>query len=318
MAEITADLIKNLRLRTGAGMMDCKRALAEVDSDTEAAIDWLRKKGLANAAKKSGRVASEGLIGVFVTDCASGKGGGSNGAIVEINSETDFVARNETFQNLVLKTAEIAAMENHNLDSLKTAPFPGENSLLEQEITRLIGVIGENLSLRRVDCLGVSEGQVSSYIHNSVSPGLGKIGVLVALESSGNKEKLAALGKQIAMHIAAASPQALTVGDLDKQVINRERSIVQEQAQSTGRSEEIIEKMIEGRLRKFYEDVVLMEQVYIMDGKIKIRDMIENAAKDINTPVILKGFIRYAVGEGIEKAETDFAAAVQAQAGLSS
>lgn len=312
MADITAGQIKNLRERTGAGMMDCKRALVEAEGDMEAAIDWLRKKGLAAAAKKAGRVASEGLVGAAIDDGSKGLAG----AVVEINAETDFVARNENFQNLVKNTAIIAANTEHTLETLKTAPFPGEAPTVEEEITRLIAVIGENMNLRRLTRLSVSQGHVASYVHNAVAPGLGRIGVLVALESAGDKEKLADLGKRLAMHVAAASPQALTIEDLDPESLERERTIVTEQARASGKPEEFIEKMVEGRLRKFYEEVVLMEQTFIIDGKSKIRQMLEDAGKELNSPVQLKAFVRYALGEGVEKAESDFAAEVMAQAGI--
>lgn len=312
MADITAGQIKDLRERTGAGMMDCKRALVEAEGDMEAAIDWLRKKGLAAAAKKAGRVASEGLVGAAIDEGSKG----FSGAVVEINAETDFVARNENFQNLVKNTATIAANTDHTLETLKTAPFPGEAATVEEEITRLIAVIGENMNLRRLTRLSVSQGHVASYVHNAVAPGLGRIGVLVALESAGDKEKLADLGKRLAMHVAAASPQALTIEDLDPESLERERTIVTEQARASGKPEEFIEKMVEGRLRKFYEEVVLMEQTFIIDGKSKIRQMLEDAGKELNSPVQLKAFVRYALGEGVEKAESDFAAEVMAQAGI--
>lgn len=311
MAEVTAGLVKDLRERTGAGMMDCKRALTEVEGDIEAAIDWLRKKGLAAAAKKAGRVASEGLVGTAIDDAQQGRAG----AVVEINAETDFVARNDTFQNLVRTTALIAAKADHTVDSLREAAFPGESPTVNEEVTRLIAVIGENMQVRRSQRLSVSEGHVASYVHNAVAPGLGKIGVLVALESTGDKAKLADLGKRLAMHVAAANPQALTIQELTPESLERERAIVMEQARASGRPEEIIAKMVEGRLRKFYEEVVLMEQTFIIDGKTKIREMLENASKELNTPVLLKAYVRYALGEGIEKAESDFAAEVMAQAG---
>jgi len=312
MAEITAALVKDLRERTGAGMMDCKRALTEVEGDMEAAIDWLRKKGLAAAAKKAGRVASEGLVGVAIDDASNG----TAGAVVEINAETDFVARNDKFQNLVRSTALIAAKQDYTVDSLKTAAFPGESSTVDEEVTRLIAVIGENMHLRRLVRLSVSQGHIASYVHNAVAPSLGKIGVLVALESTGDKTKLADLGKRIAMHVAAANPQALNIEDMDPASLERERTIVTEQARASCRPEEIIAKMVDGRLRKFYEEVVLMEQTFIIDGKTKIREMLENAAKELNAPVQLKAYVRYALGEGVEKAESNFAAEVQAQAGI--
>lgn len=312
MAEITAGLVKDLRERTGAGMMDCKRALMEVEGDVEAAVDWLRKKGLAAAAKKAGRVASEGLVGAAIDDTTNG----TAGAVIEINAETDFVARNDKFQNLVRTTALIAAKQDHTVDSLKAAAFPGESPTVDEEITRLIAVIGENMHLRRIVRLSVSQGHVASYVHNAVAPNLGKIGVLVALESSGDKTKLADLGKRIAMHVAAANPQALLIENLDPSSLERERTIVTEQARASGRPEEIIAKMVDGRLRKFYEEVVLMEQTFIIDGKTKIREMLENAAKELGAPVHLKAYVRYALGEGVEKAESNFAAEVQAQAGI--
>jgi elongation factor Ts len=312
MAEITAGLVKDLRERTGAGMMDCKKALTEVNGDMEAAIDWLRKKGLAAAAKKAGRVASEGLVGVAIDESSNGLAG----AAIEINAETDFVARNDKFQNLVRNTAMIAAKSEYTVDSLKTAAFPGEAPTVDEEITRLIAVIGENMHLRRQQRLSVTQGHVSSYVHNAVAPGLGKIGVLIALESSGNKEKLADLGKRLAMHVAAANPQALNIEALDPQLLEREKSIVTEQARASGRPEDIIAKMVEGRIRKFYEEVVLMEQTFIIDGKTKIREMLEETSKELNSPVTLKAYVRYALGEGVEKSESDFAAEVMAQAGI--
>jgi elongation factor Ts len=217
---------------------------------------------------------------------------------------------------LVRNTAIIAAKSDHTVDSLKAAAFPGEAHTVEEEITRLIAVIGENMHLRRIQRLSVSQGHVASYVHNAVAPGLGKIGVLVALESSGDQTKLADLGKRIAMHVAAANPQALTIEALDPNLLDREKNIVSEQARASGRPEEIIAKMVEGRLRKFYEEVVLMEQTFIIDGKTKIREMLETASKELNTPVTLKAYVRYALGEGVEKAESDFAAEVMAQAGI--
>jgi elongation factor Ts len=312
MSEITSALVKDLRERTGAGMMDCKRALVETNANIEEAIDWLRKKGLAAAAKKAGRVAAEGLVGVSVS--------GTAGAVVEINAETDFVARNEKFQNLVNQAAIIAAKADHTVDSLRTAPFPqgssGEAPTVGEEMTRLVAVIGENMNLRRLTRLSVSAGHVSSYVHNAVAPGLGKIGVLVALESTGSVEKLAELGKRIAMHVAAANPQSLKIEELDPAALERERNVVTDQARASGRPDDIIAKMVEGRLRKFYEEVVLMEQTFIIDGKTGIREMLETASRELGAPVELKGYARYALGEGIEKTETDFAAEVQAQAGI--
>jgi elongation factor Ts len=308
MAEITASMVKDLRESTGVGMMDCKTALVETNGDMEAAVDWLRKKGLAKAAKKSGRVTAEGLVGVAATDTTA--------AIVEINAETDFVARNEKFQEMVKEIAGIASKGDFTLDSLKSAAYPGESPTIEEEITRLIAVIGENMNLRRVAKLSVSAGVVGTYVHNTTAPSLGKIGVLVALESTGEKTKLAELGKNIAMHIAATNPIAMTRDLVDEKTIAREKDILREKAIAAGRPADIIEKSVEGGLRKFFEESVLMEQSYIRDDKMKISQVLEAASKDVGAPVALTGFIRYALGDGIEKEETDFAAEVQAQAGL--
>jgi elongation factor Ts len=309
MAEITPNLVRELREKSGAGMMDCKKALVENNGDLEAAVDWLRKKGLAAAAKKAGRVAAEGLVGVASS--------GNAAAVVEINAETDFIARNPQFQAMVLQAAEIAAAKDHTVESLAQAPFKGEAATLSEEITRLIAVIGENMNLRRVERLSVANGVVATYVHNATTPGLGRIGVLVALESTSDAAKLQDLGRKIAMHVAAATPQSLDVASLDPLALERERAVLVDQARASGRPEEVIQKMVEGRVRKFYEEVVLLEQVFVMDGKTKIADVVEQFAKEIGTPVVLKGFVRYNLGEGIEKEETDFAAEVQAQAGIS-
>lgn len=308
MAEITPNLVRELREKSGAGMMDCKKALVENNGDLEAAVDWLRKKGLAAAAKKAGRVAAEGLVGVAAS--------GNAAAVVEINAETDFIARNPQFQAMVLQAAEIAAEKDHTVESLAQAPFKGEAATLSEEITRLIAVIGENMNLRRVERLSVANGVVATYVHNATTPGLGRIGVLVALESTSDAAKLQDLGRKIAMHVAAATPQSLDVASLDPLALERERAVLVDQARASGRPEEVIQKMVEGRVRKFYEEVVLLEQVFVMDGKTKIADVVEQFAKEIGTPVVLKGFVRYNLGEGIEKEETDFAAEVQAQAGI--
>jgi len=309
MAEITPNLVRELREKSGAGMMDCKKALVENNGDLEAAVDWLRKKGLAAAAKKAGRVAAEGLVGVAAS--------GNAAAVVEINAETDFIARNPQFQAMVLQAAEIAAAKEHTVESLAQAPFKGEAATLSEEITRLIAVIGENMNLRRVERLSVANGVVATYVHNATTPGLGRIGVLVALESTGDAAKLQDLGRKIAMHVAAATPQSLDVASLDPLALERERAVLVDQARASGRPEEVIQKMVEGRVRKFYEEVVLLEQVFVIDGKTKIADVVEQFSKEIGTPVVLKGFVRYNLGEGIEKEETDFAAEVQAQAGIS-
>lgn len=308
MTEISASAVKELRERTGAGMMDCKKALTEATGDMEAAVDWLRAKGLAAAAKKAGRTAAEGLVGAVTT--------GTVGAVVEINAETDFVARNEKFQEYVKAVANLALKANSDLDVFKNTPYPGTGRSIAEELTNLISVIGENMEVRRLKSLEVEQGVVTSYIHSAIAPGLGRIGVLVALESSGDKAKLETLGKQIAMHAAAANPQACTIADLDPSAIDRERKIFAEQARESGKKEEFIEKMIEGRLRKFYEESVLVEQVYLIDDtKRKVSQVITDAAKEVGAPVLLKGFSLFKLGEGIEKEVTDFAAEVAQQLG---
>ena len=305
MAEISAALVRELREKSGAGMMDCKKALTETNGNVEEAIDWLRKKGLAAAAKKAGRVAAEGLVGVATN--------GTKGAIVEINAETDFVARNDQFQSMVRNVTEIALAGAHTDESLKTAKYD-DGHTVEGEVTRLIATIGENMSLRRTQSLSVSQGVISSYIHNATAPGLGKIGVLVALESAAPADKLNELGKKIAMHIAAANPAALTIEEVDPTSLERERTVLIEQARATGRPEEIIQKMVEGRVRKFYEEVVLLEQTFVLDGQTKVADVVEQAGKEFGAPVKLTSYVKYTLGEGIEKEESDFAAEVAAQA----
>jgi elongation factor Ts len=296
MAEITAALVKDLREKTGAGMMDCKNALTAAEGDVEGAIDWLRKKGLAAAAKKSGRVASEGLVGI--------SSGPREGSVVEVNAETDFVARNDQFQAYVRDVAKLALTSSADMESLKQMPYPSSRSVAE-ELTHLIATIGENMSLRRAAKLSVNHGVVSTYIHNALAPELGRIGVLVALESTGDQDKLAALGRQIAMHVAAAKPDALRIEDVDGAALARERAILVDQAKASGKPDAIIEKMVDGRLRKYYEEVVLLEQVFVIDGETKIAKVVENAAKDVGAPVTLTGFVRFALGEGIEKPEGD-------------
>ncbi|MCK6443598.1 translation elongation factor Ts [Elstera cyanobacteriorum] len=308
MVEITATLVKELREKTGAGMMDCKKALGETAGDIEQAVDWLRKKGLAAAAKKAGRVAAEGLVGSASS--------GTVGALLEVNAETDFVGRNDKFQAFVTDAAGLVLTSGENMDALKAATYPGKGHAVQEELTQLIATIGENMSIRRGARLSVTDGVVATYIHSATAPGLGKIGVLVALESTGDKAALATLGKQIAMHIAATNPLSLSVDNLDQKAVQRERDVLTEQARASGKPDAVIEKMIEGRIRKFYEEVVLLEQVYVIDGESRVKDIVAKAAKDLGTPVALTGFVRYALGEGIEKQETDFAAEVAAQAGV--
>ena len=305
MAEITASLVKELREKTGAGMMDCKKALNEVQGDLEKAIDWLRTKGLSAAAKKAGRVAAEGLVGVAAN--------GTRGAVVEVNAETDFVGRNEQFQKFVGQVAKAALDNGGDLAKVATSAYPGTGRDVQGELTNLIATIGENMSLRRSASLSVSDGVVVAYTHNSVATDLGKIGVLVALESTGDKAKLAPLAKQLAMHVAAANPQSLTVADLDKAVVERERAVLAEKAGQSGKAADIITKMVEGGIRKFHQEVVLLEQAFVIDGKTKVSKVVDDAAKQVGAPVRLAGFLRFALGEGIEKKSEDFAAEVAAQ-----
>ena len=307
MAEVSAALVKELREKTGAGMMDCKRALAETAANLEDAIDWLRKKGLSAAAKKAGRIAAEGLIAVAAS--------GGRGAVVEVNAETDFVARNESFQKFAATVGAIALDAAGDLEQIKSAPYPGTGRNVGEELTHMVATIGENMSLRRAAAWTVSPGVVASYVHNALAPGLGKIGVLVALESAAAPDKLLALGRQLAMHVAAANPQATEIADVDPAAVDRERNILAEQARASGKPEEIIAKMVEGRLRKFYEDVVLLEQTYVIDGESKVRAAVQLAAKELGAPVRVAGFVRYALGEGIERNKSDFAAEVAAQLG---
>ena len=304
--QVSAGMIKDLRGKTGAGMMDCKKALTETQGDIEAAVDWLRTKGLAAAAKKAGRIASEGLV-VVAAD-------GANGAMVEVNSETDFVARNEQFQAFARTVGELVlASGNSNLQALADEPYPGGDRKVGEELTHLIATIGENLSLRRASTLSVTSGVIATYVHSAVAPGVGRIGVLVGLKSKGDKVQLEALAKQVAMHVAAASPQSVDIHELDDETIERERVVLSEQARDSGKSEDIIAKMVEGRLRKFYEEVVLMEQTWVIDGETKVSKVLEQASKDLGESVKVDGFIKFVLGEGVEKEETDFAAEVAAQ-----
>lgn len=296
---ISASAIKDLREKTGAGMMDCKKALEESNGDFEAAVDWLRAKGLSKAAKKASRVASEGLVGVFAK--------GNSGAVIEVNSETDFVGRNDLFQDFVLTLAGLQAELKGDVDALKKASYPEGDGDVESQLTNLIAKIGENMSIRRVQNVSVENGVVASYVHNSISSGLGKIGVLVALESSAPADKLEALGKQIAMHIAAAAPKSLDVDSLDPEDIERERQVLIEQAKEAGKPADIAEKMVEGRIRKFYEEVVLLEQNFVMDPDQKVKAVVEAAAKDAGSDIKLTGFARFQLGDGIEKEAENFA-----------
>jgi elongation factor Ts len=302
MAEITASLVKELRERTGAGMMDCKKALGEVQGDLEQAVDWLRKKGLAAAAKKAGRVTAEGLVGVNAQ--------GTIGSIIEINAETDFVARNDKFQGFVSHAVKLASSFKGDLAEFSNQPYGNDTGrTVGEELAHLIAIVGENMNLRRMGRLEVSRGVVVPYMHGSLVPGLGRIGVIVALESEANTQELETLGRQIAMHVAASNPQSIHVSELDKALLDREKGIISEKARVSGKPEAVIEKMIEGGLRKLYEEVVLMEQSFIMDPDNKVKKIIEDFGKK-NAPVELSGFIRFALGEGIHKETDDFAAEV--------
>jgi elongation factor Ts len=305
MTNITASMVKDLRDKTGAGMMDCKTALNETGGDMEAAIDWLRKKGISKAAKKAGRAAAEGLVGVAV-----GKGAG---ALVEVNAETDFVARNDEFKGFVKAAAELALKEGGDLEKLLAAKHGA--SSVQQTLTELVAKIGENMSVRRTIALSVNPGVVGAYVHNASSPELGKIGVLVALKSAGDEAKLSVLAKQIAMHIAAANPLAITPEHLSKDVVERERNVQWELAKQSGKPDAVIEKMMEGRMRKFYEETVLLSQTFVIDGETQVGKVVEKAGKDLGAPVSVEGFVRFQVGEGIEKVESDFADEVAQMAG---
>lgn len=305
MATITAAMVKELREKTGAGMMDCKSALNENDGDMEAAVDWLRAKGLAKAAKKAGRVAAEGLIGIAETD--------TEAALVEVNSETDFVARNPTFQEMVTAISNSAVKAKGDIEKLGAEAYNGGSSVAET-LKEMVGSIGENMTLRRTAYLDAGKGVVASYMHNQAAPGLGKIGVIVALESTGDAETVRGFGKQVAMHIAATNPQAIDTDSLDQDLVERERTVLTEQAKESGKPDNVIEKMVEGRLRKFYEEVVLLKQPFVHDPDNTVAKAMEAVGKDAGAPVKIVGFYRFALGEGIEKDEGDFAAEVAAAA----
>ena len=305
---LSASTIKELREKSGAGMMDCKKALTETDGNMEEAIDWLRKQGLSAVAKKSGRVAAEGLIGVTINN--------NSGAMVEINSETDFVARNELFQNFVKTCSTLVLSSKNDIEALQKLPFPNSDRTVNQELANNIATIGENMNIRRVEFLEVSEGILVSYVHNNVADGLGRLGVLVALESKAENNDLLETGKQVAMHIAATSPKSLNIEDLDPEIVERERQVLIDQAMASGKPKEIAEKMVQGRMNKFYQEVVLNEQVSVVDGETKIKDLIKKLSSDINHDVKIKGFKILKLGDGIEVGESNFAADVAATAGI--
>ncbi len=310
MTAISASLVKQLREQSGAGMMDCKKALQETGGDIDAAVDWLRTKGLAKAAKKAGRVAAEGLVGI----AQQPRGDGALAVVVEVNSETDFVARNDQFQNLVSEITDVALTVNGDFEKLADAPYPNVGKSVSEHVTEMVATIGENMSLRRSKAVSVGKGVVAGYVHNQIVDGLGKIGVVVALESEGDKDKLSAFGKQLAMHIAATNPLAVSPEELDAETVERERTVLAEQARESGKPENVIEKMIEGRLRKYFEEVVLLSQTFVIDGETKIDKAIKQAEGDVGGPIKIVGFCRFALGEGIEKEEDDFAAEVAAAA----
>jgi elongation factor Ts len=302
MAEITAALVKDLREKTGAGMMDCKKALTESGGDPEAAIDWLRKKGLSAAAKKSGRIAAEGLVAVASAP--------NKAAMVEINAETDFVARNEAFQAFVETVAKIALDVGDDIETIKAAAYPGTGRSVAEELTQMVATIGEHMNLRRAKVLTVKKGVVATYMHQALRPGVGKIGVLAAVEGDGELAVLETLGRQVGMHVAATRPEALDVDSVTPEALAREKAVLIEQARASGKPENILEKMVEGRIRKYYEEVVLLEQVWVHDGESRVRAVVKKAGAD------LIGFERFALGEGIEKPKEDFAAEVAATAGV--
>ena len=307
MANISAQMVKELRESTGAGMMDCKAALTETSGDMTAAQDWLRKKGLSKAAKKAGRVAAEGLIGLKVA--------GTKGVVVEVNSETDFVARNDLFQGLVAMIAGVALDVGTDVDRIKAAKVGAIT--VADAITDTIAKVGENMTLRRAASLAVSKGAIGMYVHNSVTDGLGKIGVLVGLESTGQADKLVALGRQLAMHVASANPQALEPAGLDPEVVNREKGVLADKFRQQGKPEAMIEKIVESGLKTFYKEVCMLEQPFIFDDKKTVAQALKEAEGKVGGPIKITGFVRYALGEGIEKQESDFAAEVAAAAGQS-
>ncbi len=301
---VTAALVKELREKSGAGMMDCKKALAETGGDMDAAIDWLRKKGLATAAKKSGRVTAEGLVALAVA--------GTKGAVVELNAETDFVARNTEFQGFASGLAGLA-LDASDLDTLMDAGFPGTGRTVAQELTQKIATIGENMTIRRLQKIEVLAGVVVPYVHNATAAGLGRIGVLVGLQSDAEPAMLTGLGKELAMHIAATAPASLSVDDLDGSLVAREREVLIEQASASGKPQDIVEKMVEGRIKKFLQEVVLLEQISVIDGETRIADVLAKASKDMGATVTLTEFVRFNLGEGIDREDSDFAAEVAAQ-----
>lgn len=306
MSNVTAAMVKELRDKTGAGMMDCKKALAETDGAMEAAIDWLRAKGIAKADKKSGRTAAEGLVGVASS--------GRKAVVVEVNSETDFVARNDAFQDLVRGVSQVALSTNGSVEAIAAATYPASGKPVADTIKDAIATIGENMNLRRAAMLSVDDGVVATYVHNAAADGLGKLGVLVALKSGGNKDALTAIGRQVAMHVAATAPLAVRAEEVDPAVAERERNVFIEQSRSSGKPDNIIEKMVEGRMRKFYEEVALLSQAFVINPDLTVAAALKEAEKSVGAPIEVTGIARLLLGEGVEKEETDFAAEVAAAA----
>ena len=304
---ISASMVKELREKTGVGMMDCKKALSETDGNIEAAVDWLRAKGLSKAAKKADRVAAEGLVGVASA--------GTKAAVVEVNSETDFVARNEAFQAIVSNVSKVALDGDGSVEALGAASYPDTDRTVNEELTEAIAKIGENMNLRRSTVLSVDNGVVATYIHNAIADGIGKIGVLVALESTGDADKLNEFGRQVAMHIAAVNPLALSSDELDQEIVERERAVYMDQAKDSGKPENIVEKMVEGRIQKYYKEVVLLSQIFVIDGENTVEQAAKNAESSVGAPIKIKAFERFVLGDGIEKEEDDFAAEVAAMSG---
>ena len=306
MTNVTAAMVKDLREKTGAGMMDCKKALAETNGDMEAAIDWLRAKGIAKADKKSGRTAAEGLVGIASN--------GTKAVVVEVNSETDFVARNDAFQDLVRGIAQVALGTDGSVEAVAAATYPASDKPVGDTIKDAVATIGENMNLRRSASLSVEDGVVATYIHNGVADGLGKLGVLVALKSTGDKEALNAIGRQVAMHIAATNPLALRAEEVDAAVAERERNVFIEQSRASGKPDAIIEKMVDGRMRKFFEEVALLSQAFVINPDLTVAAAVKEAEKAVGAPIEVTGMARLLLGEGVEKEETDFAAEVAAAA----
>ncbi|PCH81009.1 MAG: elongation factor Ts [Hyphomicrobiales bacterium] len=306
---ISASMVKELRQSTGVGMMDCKNALTETDGNMEAAVDWLRAKGLSKAAKKSGRIAAEGLVGIFSA--------GNKTAVVEVNSETDFVSRNDQFQEIVRNIAEVAHKVGDSVEAISNADYAGSGKTVSETLTAAIATIGENMNLRRASVLSVENGVVASYVHNAVADGLGRLGVLVALESTGDRDKLNEIGRQVAMHVAATSPLAINVEEVDPVAVERERAVFSEQARASGKPDSIIEKMVDGKMRKFFQEVVLLQQTFVVDGENTVEQALKNAEEAVGAPITLKAISRIALGDGIEKKQEDFAAEVAAASGQS-